>query len=83
MKGRYWVAIAVVVFLLFLGMNGYQFLCPVRWSVGCAEGDSSGTFLYPIVSTEAEARKLAADAAKTGRTCFANPIRECLWNGYF
>jgi hypothetical protein len=86
MKGRYLVVGAVVVFLLFLGINLPQFLCPLRWSVECGVPDSSGTILMfsgPTVPSEADAKKLAADAAKLGRKCFVNPVRECLWNGYF
>jgi hypothetical protein len=82
LERRYFIAIAVVAFLLFLGVNGYQLLCPLRWGVGCGVPDSSGMIVQysgPIVHTEAEAKKIVADAVKLGRICFVNPIRECVW----
>ena len=86
MKGRYLVAIAVVVFLIFIGVNGYHLLCPGRWSVACGVANSSGAIAWNegrIVHTEAEAKTLAADGEKFGRICFVNPIKECQWNRYF
>ena len=85
MKRQYLVVGAVVVFLLFLGINLPQFLCPVvRWSVGCGVPDRSGTIVMsqgPIVRSEA--KQVAAHEAKLGRVCFVTPVRDCLWNRHF
>jgi len=84
MKGRYLVAIAVMVFLLFVGMN-VQFLCPVvRWSAECGVTDSFGKVVPPTMSfrvpNEVAAKEIAANYNKSGRTCSVIPIRECPWD---
>ena len=85
MKGRYFVFFAVVVFLLFLGVTGYQLLCPPSWySVECVMNDSSGKVLLWKVNSRLEenARKLAARYEKLGQTCnvLPLPIRKCPWD---
>jgi hypothetical protein len=77
MKGRYLVAIAFVVFLLFLGMNGYQFLCQ-NWSVTCVMKDGSQ---YEHIAAEADVKKFVADATKQGVTCASvRPVWRCPWD---
>ena len=76
------IVIAVLVFLLFLGMNGYEFLCPHRWLVECVAKDSSGkAALATIITlpTEDAANKFATGGATNGRTCTVAPVRECPW----
>ena len=77
MKGRYWVVAAVVVFLLFLGMNGYQFLCQ-NWSVTCVMKDGSHN---ELIATEADVKQYVADATKRGMTCASvHPVWHCPWD---
>jgi hypothetical protein len=78
MKRRLLVAIAVLVFLLFLGMNGYQLLCR-NWSVACVEKDGSQEVL--IAPREADVKEDAADAAKRGLACTSvHLVRQCPWD---
>ena len=82
MKGRYFVFVAVVVFLLFLGVNGYWVLCPPSWySVECVMIDSSGKVLSSKANSRVEenAKKLADRYEKVGQTCkvLPLPIRKC------
>ena len=86
MKGRYFVPVAIAVFLLFAGVNGYQLLCPPSWySVECVVTDSSGKVLSSKANSRVEenARKLAARYEKLGQTCkvLPLPIRKCPWDG--
>jgi hypothetical protein len=86
MKGRYLVIIAVAVFLLFMGVNVYQFLCPTRWSIECFVTDSSGkalsSRLSPRLTTEREVKEFIAGPERDGETCTTIPVRECPWDRY-
>jgi hypothetical protein len=82
---RYFVAIAVVVFLLFLSVSAYQLLCPPSWyGVECVVTDSSGKVhsLKENSRMEENARKLAARYEKLGHTCkvLPLPLRKCPWD---
>ena len=88
MKGRYLVGVAVAVSLLFVGMSGYQFLCPPSWFVvECVVIDSSGSAISSKANSRLEerAKMLAAKNEKLGQTCkvLPLPIRECPWDPYF
>ena len=88
MKGRYFVVVAVAVFLIFVGVSGYRFLCPPSWFVvECVTRDSSGKVLSWKANSRLEerAKMLAAKYENLGQTCnvLALPIRECPWDPYF
>jgi hypothetical protein len=85
MKGRYLVGIAVAVFLVFMGMTGYQFLCPLGWSVTCVIKGSFGTETSTVFADRQDgAKKFADDAAKLGQTCTTvTVVRRCLWHRSF
>jgi len=88
MKGRYFVVVAVVVFLIFVGVSGYEFLCPPSWFVvECVTIDSSGRATSSKANSRLEerAKMLAAKNEKLGQTCkvLPLPIRECPWDPYF
>jgi hypothetical protein len=74
MKWRYFVAMAVAVFLIFVGMSGYQFVCPLGWSVTCVRKDSSGAELFTLrihALTEGLAKQSPDDAVNEGGTTCA------------
>ena len=78
MKGRYFVWVAVLVFLLFLGMTGYRVLCRPRWMVECEVKDNPGQRWNMTVATEAEANERALEATKLRETCSVTHLfREC------
>jgi hypothetical protein len=87
MKGRYFVAIAVIVFLLFVGTRGYLLLCPRKyWSVegGLRDGDGKislkmrGKAFWPQ-----QVKAFIALGGKRGETCTVTTVREHLWEPYF
>ena len=84
MKGRYFIVMAVAVFLLFVLRSGYQFLCPPRWSVECFVIDSYGKVLSsrlsPKLTTEHQVKEFTAGPEKDGERCTAFPVRECAWD---
>jgi hypothetical protein len=86
MKERYLAIIAVAVFLLFMGMTGYQFLCPASWSVECFVIDSSGraqsSRLSPRLTTERQIKEFVTGPERDGETCTTTPVRECPWDKY-
>ena len=89
MKGQYFVAIAVVVFLLFLVATGpREILCRPAWyTVECVRIDNSGRTISSKINSrvEAAAQKLAARSEKLGQKCtvLPLPIKECPWDAYF
>jgi hypothetical protein len=86
MKGRYLIVLAVLAFLLFLGLNGYQTLCTPRWAVECVVSDgakeevSAKSPINFMAPTEDVAKELAAEYRNFGRTCTVTPVRECPWD---
>jgi len=77
MKGRYLVVVAVAVFLLFMGMTGYQILCPItRWTTDCFDVDGTDAGMADFAN-ENLARKSVEQGDTSGLRCDVLTTRKC------
>ena len=80
MKPRYWIAIAVLTALLFMGVTAHQFLCPPRWAVECATDATSGSRMKIMAPTERVANTIAAGLGRPRKTCTVFSVKRCPWD---
>lgn len=77
MKRRLLIIIAVVVFVTFAGLTGYQSICPIsQWTVDCFKEDVSDAGVIQLIN-EDSMKNFVERAEKSGLTCHVFTARKC------